>query len=177
MSRARWGAKYPHCVNCGSTAHRPRGRGFCTRCWTYQEFLEQIVAGKVETGEYGPNGWGSGVAWRSELCDACKVHLSSLRSIEEMVRGEVEVSAWDLHVKIEEFQRALHFRPARLTSTVHIDLPDAEARRVIYTWLVDWLHAHRRGEKIDDLYLRAQDRVRYAHMEQIGNEAKRQAEV
>jgi hypothetical protein len=42
--------------------------------------------------------------------------------------------------------------------------PDAEARRLIYTWLIDWEAGHRLGQRIDDLVARVREHITYEYL-------------
>jgi hypothetical protein len=149
--------------NCGTTAHAFRKRGYCVRCWPCAEFREQIDSGAFPNQE-GPNGWASAARWRAELRAACEVNLHRFNEQERLVRGELELTAWHLHLEIEHFERTFKLGYARGTGLVTPRFPDAEARRVIYTWLIDWESGHRLRQLIDDLVARVREHITYEYL-------------
>ena len=172
MSELRWGVIYPHCQNCGSTAHRRRHRGFCTRCWPYQDVIERIKRGECAAGDEGPNGWCTGDEWRDELSSACEVQLRALCRAEELIRGDIPIDPVQLHCEIERFQRKLRLHPSRALGMIHRHFPSPDSRRIIYTWLTDWMHSYRLRHKIDDLVERALQRIEDRYLQQRAAERR-----
>lgn len=165
MPRTTWGRRYPHCVNCETTWHQFRGRGFCIRCWPYSDLIRRIDAGEFATGNVGPNGWSTGDRWRAELRTSCEVHLRVIRDQEQRVRGELEVTGWHLHVELESFRRMFRLSEPRADVMLHRHFPTEDARRTIYTWLIDWEAGHRWNQRIEDLMQRAHERIRFEYFQ------------